>query len=55
MAIKSYVYAQAVHNTVGARSLGDALNARTMLSLTAVAALALAGHILRERYKRHAH
>ena len=55
MAIKSYVYAQAVHNTVGARSLGDALNARTMLSLTAVAVLALAGHVLRQRYSRHAH
>ncbi len=51
-AIKSYVYALAVHNTVGARSLGDALSARTMLSLLAVALLALAGHVLRERYLR---
>jgi len=51
MAIKSYVYAQAVHNTVGARSLGDALNARTMLALTAVAVLALAGHVLRQRFR----
>ena len=54
MAIKSYVYAQAVHNTVGARSLGDALNARTMLALTAVAVLALAGHVPRPLTYRHA-
>ena len=47
MAIKSYVYAAAVHNTVGAKSLIDALSAKTLLSLFAVAALALAGHALR--------
>ncbi|MDT4898708.1 MAG: hypothetical protein QOH25_3785 [Acidobacteriota bacterium] len=50
LAIKSYVYAEAVHNTVGAKSLFDALNAKTMLSLTAVAALALTGHWLHRRY-----
>jgi uncharacterized membrane protein YdjX (TVP38/TMEM64 family) len=50
LAIKSYVYAEAVHNTVGAKSLFDALSAKTMLSLTAVAALALVGHLLHRRY-----
>ena len=48
MAIKSYVYATAIHNTVGAKSLMDALSARTLLSLFAVALLALAGHALRQ-------
>jgi uncharacterized membrane protein YdjX (TVP38/TMEM64 family) len=50
LAIKSYVYAEAVHNTVGAKSLFDALSAKTMLSLTAVAALAVIGHLLHRRY-----
>jgi uncharacterized membrane protein YdjX (TVP38/TMEM64 family) len=52
LAIKSYVYAEAVHSTVGARSLFDALSAKTMLSLTAVAALAVIGHLLHRRYLR---
>jgi uncharacterized membrane protein YdjX (TVP38/TMEM64 family) len=52
MAIKSYVYALAVDNTVGARSLTDALSAKTLLSLSAVAVLALVGHALRQRYLR---
>ena len=49
MALKSYVYAVVVHQTVGARSLFDALTPKTMLSLFAVALLALAGHILHRR------
>lgn len=52
MSIKSYVYAHAVHNTVGAKSLMDALSPEIMLSLLAVALLAIAGHVLRERYLR---
>ena len=52
MSIKSYVYAQAVHHTVGAKSLNDALSAKTMLSLLAAALLALAGHALRLRFQR---
>jgi uncharacterized membrane protein YdjX (TVP38/TMEM64 family) len=52
LAIKSYVYAEAVHSTVGAKSLFDALSAKTMLSLTALAALAVAGHWLHRRYIR---
>ncbi|HVF86105.1 MAG TPA: VTT domain-containing protein [Pyrinomonadaceae bacterium] len=52
MAIKSYVYANAVHYTVGAKSLMDALSAKTMLSLFAVAVLALTGHVLRARHLR---
>jgi uncharacterized membrane protein YdjX (TVP38/TMEM64 family) len=50
LALKSYVYAEAVHNTVGAKSLFDALSAKTMISLTAVATLALIGHWLHQRY-----
>jgi uncharacterized membrane protein YdjX (TVP38/TMEM64 family) len=50
LSIKSYVYAEAVHNTVGAKTLFDALSAKTMLSLTAVAALAIIGHLLHRRY-----
>ncbi|MDQ3255535.1 MAG: VTT domain-containing protein [Acidobacteriota bacterium] len=52
MAIKSYVYANAVHYTVGAKSLMDALSARTMLSLSAVAVLSFAGHVIHTRYLR---
>ena len=50
LALKSYVYAEAVHHTVGAKSLFDALSAKTMLSLLAVALLALVGHWLHRRY-----
>lgn len=50
LSIKSYVYAEAVHNTVGAKSLFDALSAKTMLSLLGVALLALIGHWLHRRY-----
>ena len=52
MAIKSYVYANAVHYTVGAKSLMDALSAKTMLSLSAVAVLSFAGHVIHTRYLR---
>lgn len=50
MALKSYVYAVAVHQTIGAKSLFDALTPRTMASLFAVAVLAFAGHLLHRRY-----
>lgn len=50
MALKSYVYAEAVHNTVGAKTLFDALTPKTMLSLFAVALLALLGHVIHRRY-----
>lgn len=52
MAIKSYVYASAVHSTVGARSLTDALSAKTLVSLLCVALLAFAGHALQRRLAR---
>lgn len=52
MALKSYVYAEAVHHTIGAKSLFDALTPKTMLSLLAVAVLAVAGHVLHRRYLR---
>jgi uncharacterized membrane protein YdjX (TVP38/TMEM64 family) len=54
MAIKSYVYATAVHNTLGARSLTDALSAKTLLSLLGVALLAIGGHALQRRLTREA-
>jgi uncharacterized membrane protein YdjX (TVP38/TMEM64 family) len=50
MALKSYVYAEAVHRTVGAKSLFDALTPTTMLSLFAVAVLAIIGHLLHRHY-----
>lgn len=50
MAIKSYVYAEAVHGTVGAKSLTDALSARTLLFMFLVALLAFAGHALARRF-----
>jgi Uncharacterized conserved protein len=53
MALKSYVYAEAVHNTVGAKSLFDALTPKTVLSLFAVALLAITGHILHRRYLKN--
>ncbi len=48
MALKSYVYALAVHNAVSAAGgeAGDAVGARTLLALLGVALLALAGHFL---------
>lgn len=54
MALKSYVYAEAVHRTVGAKSLFDALTPRSMLSLFAVAVLAIIGHLLHRRYLKTA-
>lgn len=54
MALKSYVYAEAVHNTVGAKTPFDALTPKTMLSLLAVALLALAGHIIHRLYLKAA-
>lgn len=52
MAIKSYVYAEAVHGTVGADSLADALSARTMLWLFTAALLAFVGHAVARRLGR---
>ncbi|MDQ1522774.1 MAG: hypothetical protein QOE47_698 [Pyrinomonadaceae bacterium] len=50
MGLKSYVYATAVQTAVGAGSAANAVNARVVLSLIAVAALSLIGHILTRRY-----
>ena len=53
MAVKSYVYALAVHNTVrAAGSEGDAVGAQTILALLGVALVALAGHVLSRRLLR---
>ena len=52
MAVKSYVYALAVHSTVEVQTLSDALSARTLLSFLAVGLLALGGHLLQQRYAR---
>ncbi len=50
MAIKSYVYATAVQNTIGAGSASNAVSTPALLSLFAVAALALIGHVVTRRY-----
>lgn len=50
MAVKSYVYAIAVHHAVGAGSAVNAVSAPVVLSLLAVAALSLVGHVLTRRY-----
>ncbi|HEX8423814.1 MAG TPA: VTT domain-containing protein [Pyrinomonadaceae bacterium] len=49
-AIKSYVYASAVQNAVGGGSAANAVSAPVVLSLFAVAALSLLGHVLTRRY-----
>lgn len=53
MAVKSYVYAQAVHAAVGAKSLMEALTGKTLLALFALALLAVGGHVLRARLLRN--
>jgi uncharacterized membrane protein YdjX (TVP38/TMEM64 family) len=50
MALKSYVYASAVQAAVAAGSAANAVSAPVVLSLVAVAALSLAGHVLTRRY-----
>lgn len=50
MGLKSYVYATAVRTAVGAGSAANAVSAPVVLSLFAVAALSLAGHVLTRRY-----
>ena len=52
MALKSYVYALAVHSAVSAAGTdaGDAVGARTLLALLGVALLALAGHLLTRKF-----
>ncbi|HEX8635190.1 MAG TPA: VTT domain-containing protein [Pyrinomonadaceae bacterium] len=50
MALKSYVYATAVHSAVSAGSAATAVSAPVVLSLFAVAALSLVGHVLTRRY-----
>lgn len=50
MGLKSYVYATAVHMALGAGSAANAVSAPVVLSLFAVAALSLLGHVLTRRY-----
>jgi len=50
MGLKSYVYAIAVHTAVGAGSAAAAVSAPVVLSLFAIAALSLVGHVLTRRY-----
>lgn len=50
MAIKSYVYATAVQHTIGANPAANAVSAPAVLSLFAIAALSLIGHVLTRRY-----
>lgn len=50
MGLKSYVYAKAVHMAAGAGSAANAVSAPVVLSLLAIAALSLIGHVLTRRY-----
>ena len=53
MAVKSYVYALAVHNTVraaGSPAGGEAVGVETILALLGVALVALLGHVVTRRY-----
>ncbi|HZH92252.1 MAG TPA: VTT domain-containing protein [Pyrinomonadaceae bacterium] len=50
MGLKSYVYATAVHMAVSAGSAANAVSAPVVLSLLAVAALSIMGHVLTRRY-----
>lgn len=52
MAIKSYVYAEAVHGTIGAKSLTDVFTGKTVLAMFSLALLAFAGHVLARRFAR---
>ena len=50
MWIKSYLYAELVHRTLGAKSLADVINWRTLLAMLGIAALSFVGHYLRQRW-----
>jgi uncharacterized membrane protein YdjX (TVP38/TMEM64 family) len=50
MGLKSYVYATAVQTAVGAGSAAAAVSAPVVMSLLAVAALSIIGHVLTRRY-----
>lgn len=51
MAIKSYVYAAAVHGAAEAATFGETLDSKTLAALFALALLSIAGHLLRNRFK----
>jgi uncharacterized membrane protein YdjX (TVP38/TMEM64 family) len=48
--IKAYLYATAISNSVGASSIREALNWQTVTALTALAVLAIAGHLFQRRW-----
>lgn len=52
MWVKSYLYAELVHRTLGAKTLADAVNWRTLLSMLGIAALSFIGHFLQQRWFR---
>ncbi|MBA3321884.1 MAG: VTT domain-containing protein [Pyrinomonadaceae bacterium] len=52
LAVKSYVYASAVRQTINAQTAAEAINATTLLWLVAIAALSIIGHLLTQRYSR---
>jgi uncharacterized membrane protein YdjX (TVP38/TMEM64 family) len=49
--IKAYLYAVAIAGSVGASTIGEALNWQTVSALTVLAALALVGHLLHRRWR----
>ncbi len=50
--IKAFLYATAISESVGASSVGDALNWKTLSALFALGLLAIAGHILHRRWQK---
>jgi uncharacterized membrane protein YdjX (TVP38/TMEM64 family) len=49
IAIKAFLYAKAIEGSVGASSIGEALNWQTLSALSALGLIALVGHMLQRR------
>ncbi len=50
-AVKAYVYASAVHATIGAASLSDALTWKSVASLFAIALLVISGKLIAKKWR----
>lgn len=51
MAIKSYIYAAAVHGAADAATFTDTIDSKTLIALFALALLSIVGHMLRRRFQ----
>lgn len=49
--IKAFLYATAISGSVGASSIGEALNWQTVTALTAISLLAIGGHVVQRRWE----